>query len=102
MTFTVKLDPNGTLEMIDSRGGRHPFRRAGTDRWEAPLSEYAKGSVRREGDQLLFRREPGEKQPPPIKGKNGLMVARRIVPVEDRMTRVPDDTPAPGSAPGSK
>src|SRR2546423_168152 len=77
MTFTVKLDPDGTLEMADPRGGRHPFHRVGPDRWEARVTPYVKGSIRREGDQLIYRGESSGKAPEPVRGKNGMMMARQ-------------------------
>jgi len=95
MVLTVRLLPDGTLEMTDRRGVKHPFRRVGPERWEARISRVARGSVHREGDQLIFRREPTEEAKKPLAEQNGIVLMRRINPVVDRMTRVPE-TETPG------
>lgn len=90
MILTARLLPDGTLVMTDRRGVEHPFRKVGPERWEARISRVARGSIHRDGDQLVFRREPTEEAKKPIAEKNGLIFTRKINPVEDRMTRVPD------------
>jgi hypothetical protein len=95
LVLTVRLLPDGTLEMTDRRGVKHPFRRVGPERWEARISRVAQGTVYREGDQLVFRREPTEEAKKPLIEKDGLILTRKINAVEERMTRVPDpETPA--------
>jgi hypothetical protein len=88
MVLTAHLLPDGTLEMVDARGVQHPFKRVGPDQWEARISRVARGSIRRDGDQLIFRREPTEEAKKPLAEKGGLIFTRKINPVEDRMTRV--------------
>jgi hypothetical protein len=103
LVLTARLLPDGTLEMTDRRGIKHPFRRVGPERWEARISRVARGSIHRDGDQLVFRREPTEEAKKPIAEKGGLVFMRKINPVEDRMTRVTDPEPPakPQSGPPS-
>jgi hypothetical protein len=96
MVLVVRLLPNGTLEMTDKRGGKHPFRRVGPERWEARISRVARGSVHRDGDQLVFRREPTEEAKKPLAEKDGIVLMRQIRAVEDRMTRVAGTEAPPG------
>jgi hypothetical protein len=86
--MTAHLRPDGTLEMIDSHGGRHPFQRIAPNQWKARISREATGSFHPEGDQLVFRIEPTPEASKPIAQKNGLMIVHSIKPREDRMTRV--------------
>jgi hypothetical protein len=95
MVLTARLLPDGTLEMTDPRGIKHPFRRVGPERWEARISRVARGSIHREGDQLVFRREPTEEAKKPLAEKDGIVLMRQIRPAEDRMTRVTDTEAAP-------
>jgi hypothetical protein len=95
MILTVRLLPDGTLEMTDKRGMKHPFRRVGPERWEALITRVARGSVHREGDQLVFRREPTEEAKKPLAEKDGIILMRQIRAVEDRMTRVSAGEAAP-------
>jgi hypothetical protein len=99
MILTARLLPDGTLEMIDPRGGRHPFRRVAPDRWEARISRLARGTIRLEGEQLVFRREPTEEARKPIAEQKGLTIARQVRAVEDRMTRVTGTEPTPAAKP---
>jgi hypothetical protein len=99
MILTARLLPDGTLEMVDPRGGRHPFRRMGPNRWESRISRLAHGTILHEGDQLVFRREPTEEARKPLAEKKGFILARQIRAVEDRMTRVPDSEPTPTAKP---
>ncbi len=77
-----------SLNMIDPRGHPHPFQPVGPDRWEGRISRVAKASIHREGDKLVFRTEPTPEAKKPIAEKNGLVIMRKSVPIEDRMTRV--------------
>jgi hypothetical protein len=97
MVLTARLLPDGTLEMVDPRGGRHPFRRVAPGRWEARISRLAHGTILRQGDHLIFRREPTEEARKPLAEKNGVVIARQIRAVEDRMTRVPASEPTPAA-----
>jgi hypothetical protein len=90
LVMTAHLRPNGTLDMIDPHGGRISFRHVGPERWEARISLVAMGSIHREGDQLVFRKEPSPEASKPIAQKNGLMIVRSVKPREDRMVRVPE------------
>jgi hypothetical protein len=97
MILTARLLPDGTLVMIDKRGIKHPFRRVGPNLWEARISRVARGSIRREGNQLVFRREPTEEAKRPLAEKDGLVIARQIRSVEDRMTRLTDPVGTPSA-----
>jgi hypothetical protein len=99
MILTARLLPDGTLEMVDPRGGRHPFRRMGPNRWESRISRLAHGTILHEGDQLVFRREPTEEARKPLAEKKGFILARQIRAVEDRMTRVSESEPTPTAKP---
>jgi hypothetical protein len=90
MVMTAHLQPDGTLEMVDPHGGRHPFRRVAPERWQARISRTAQATIRREGDQLVFRREPTPESLQPVRRKNGLMIVTTFKPSEDPMTRVPE------------
>jgi hypothetical protein len=96
MVLTAKLRPDGALLMIDPRGGRHPFPRVGPDRWSGLISRRARGTLYREGDRLVFRREPTVEAKKPLAEKNGVVLAQEVRAAEDRMTRVTGE-PARGS-----
>ena len=88
--MTVHVQPDGSLLVLDPRGGKHPFPRVAADRWQARLSALEIGTIDREGDQLVFRTSPTPEAQKPIAQKNGLTLVHRIKPVEDRMTRLPE------------
>jgi hypothetical protein len=90
MVMTAHLQPDGTLEIVDPHGGRHPFRRVAPERWEARISRTAQAAIRRKGDQLVFRREPTPEGLKPVRRKNGLVIVTTFKPSEDPMTRVPE------------
>jgi hypothetical protein len=98
MILRAHLLPDGTLNMVDARGQAHPFHHAGPDRWEARISRVARGTITREGDQLVFRTEPTSEAKKPMAEKNGLVIMQKSKPIEDRMTRVGEgETPHPTS-----
>jgi hypothetical protein len=90
MVMTAHLRPDGTLEMIDPHGKRHPFQRVAPDQWKGRISPQAMGSFHPEGDRFVFRVEPVPGASKPIAQKNGLTIAQTVKPIEDRMTRVPE------------
>ena len=94
--MTVHVQPGGALLILDPHGGKHPFPRVGSDRWQARISREVQATIDREGDQLVFRTQPTPEAAKPIAQKNGLTIVHSAKPIEDHMTRLPD------AGPGSK
>jgi hypothetical protein len=90
MVLNAHLRPDGVLDMVDPSGGHHVFPRVGPERWSGLISQRARGTLFRDGDQLVFRREPTEQAKKPLAEKGGVILTQEIRPVEDRMTRVAD------------
>jgi hypothetical protein len=98
-TVAIKLRPDGALEMTDARGRKHPFPKVGPEQWAAEISKRAKGSVRRDGDRLVFRREPTEAGKKPLAEKGKMILTQEVTVFEDRMTRVTEPaSPVPQRA----
>jgi hypothetical protein len=93
MVLTVHLRPDGALDMVDPKGGHHIFPRVGPERWSGLINRRLRGTLTREGDQLVFRGEPVGPTTKPLAEENGVVLAHQTRAVEDRMTRV-TDTPA--------
>jgi hypothetical protein len=89
MVLTARLRPDGALVIIAPGGkGEWAFPKVGLERWSGPISPRAHGSLRREGDHLVFRREPSTAGKQPLAGAKGIIIDRRITPVEERLTRI--------------
>src|SRR5262245_51686892 len=59
MVLTARLRPDGALVIIAPGGkAQWAFPKVGPDRWSGPISRRVKGTLYREGDMLVFRREP--------------------------------------------
>lgn len=93
MTVTARLQPDGALVMVSPQGQEWVFPRVGPDRWSGPITRRVKATLYRDGEQLVFKREPTEAGKKPILEKGGLVIDREVKTVEDRMTRVTDEAP---------
>jgi hypothetical protein len=88
MTVTARLRPDGALVMVSGLGGEWVFPRVGPDRWSGAITRRVKATLYRDGEQLVFKREPTEAGKKPILEKDGFVIDREVKTVEDRMTRV--------------